>query len=616
MCGILGTINHSFDYPLLDLISHRGPDGHGLVRIEASPHNVILGHRRLAIVELSDLGAQPMSTPNGSHTLVFNGEIYNHMDLRASLSSISFKSHSDTETLLHAISVFGISIVRRLNGIFTLAIFDSTRKKLFLARDHYGVKPIYYSFRNDRFAFSSEIAPLRQIVGSEVDSAGLTQLLKVRFVPSPSTIYKDIYRLRPGHIVEVDLSKERLEYKEYPFVKTEDHEIESPRSFSDCVAGYEARFRAAVDRQLMSDVDVGVLLSGGIDSAMVASCAQQSSSEPIKAFTVGFSGVQTQGVDEIEHAKETADVLGLQHYTTRMNFGDFLREVRECVEIVEEPLATSSIVPMRFLAKLASKHVKVVLSGQGADELLGGYRRYQLELWRRYIPTVVAQFGSQILRLLRVRHAPLVRGLRTLEEEDDVLRTIAASAVFSDSEIFRLTGFSPGQEENAYRYAYELFECSKLNTSLERMMVLDSRLGLPDDLLLYTDKITMRESIECRVPMLDLDLTRYLESLPVQYRIRLFRSKIVHKTLAAKSLPRSIVDRRKLGFLSPTKHWFGQESVLEELLLDQGSAFANWIDVKEVDKIIRQHRNGHDRERQIFLLICLYYFFDRLVSTS
>lgn len=607
MCGILGTVNISFDRALLDLIRHRGPDAAGITTHTVGPHSVILGHRRLAIVDVSEHGAQPMASAEQRHHLIFNGEIYNHADIRDDYSDYRFNGHSDTETLLCGLARNGTAILPRLNGIFAFAFLDATAQKLYLVRDPFGVKPLYYRITGENASFSSELAPLRQLQPTAVDPDGLASLLSVRFSPSPHTMYSGIHKLRPGHVLEIDLDKEKLEWREQPYVSGFRGQGGLSVSFKDALSGYADHFESAVNRQLMSDVEIGVLLSGGVDSALVAALTQKAFDKPIKAFTVGFTGSESDDRDEIQAAAETATHLGMDHRTVRMGFDDFLSVLSECVAIVEEPLATTSIIPMHFLSKLAGNHVKVVLSGQGADELLGGYRRYQIELLRHFVPSAAARASLSVLDRIGSRNEPLVRGLRSLGIADSIRRFVSTYAVFSSDEIERLTGIRSTAAEEAFEYAANVLDAASLPSSAARMMAIDTRVGLADDLLLYTDKVSMRESLECRVPFLDHELVRYLESLPLKHRVRIGKTKIVHKAYAQTILPRRLIDRKKKGFLSPTNLWFRNERLLRSLLLDRSSRFADHFDLREVEAIIEEHQRGFDRERQIFLLLCLYY---------
>ena len=306
MCGILGSINLPFGEDLLDTIAHRGPDGFGIQQETCGKHLVRLGHRRLAIVDLSEAGAQPMSLAGGKKHLVFNGEIYNHMAIREALSGASFRGHSDTETVLRALDAFGLPAVERLNGIFGFAYLDQSANSLVLARDPFGVKPVYYTSTENTFAFSSELEPLRRLVPTEVDTQALGVLLKLRYCPSPMTLNKGIRRLRPGHLLEVDLGAARLTVRERPYIGRVEREA-SPVSFEEAVEEYGRLFEQAVARQLMSDVEVGVLLSGGVDSALVAACAQRQSSTPLKALPLGWDATPS---DEVDDARETVSCSG------------------------------------------------------------------------------------------------------------------------------------------------------------------------------------------------------------------------------------------------------------------------------------------------------------------
>jgi asparagine synthase (glutamine-hydrolysing) len=278
--------------------------------------------------------------------------------------------------------------------------------------------------------------------------------------------------------------------------------------------------------------------------------------------------------------------------------------------VVEEPLATDSVIPMFSLSALASRHVKVALSGQGADEAMGGYRRYQIELLRSFAPAFAIPLLRKGAAVMRLKNDAVIRGLESIGEPDDVRRFEATYGVFSGEEIVRLIGHDAGRAAERIRYFYELLECSRQRSSAQRMMSLDLRMNLADDLLLYTDKITMRHSIECRVPLLDLDLIRFVESLPCSYRLGIFRGKALHKEFAKRILPASIVNRKKKGFLLPTASWFKDTNVLKGILLNRSSRFSTYFDLGEVERVLNQHAAGLHRKRHIFLLLSLYYWME------
>lgn len=548
-----------------------------------------------------------METASQQHVIVFNGEIYNHSILRGGMREVPFSGHSDTETILHAIARRGIGAVRDFNGIFALAFLDRGQEKLYLARDPFGVKPLYYCQSGDTLVFSSEIKPVQALVRDEISPENLAELLRLRFSPSPDTLFKNIRKVRPGHVLEVDLKGPRLTMREYPFAAVP--QPGSSLSFEAAVSRYGELFEQAVERQLMSDVEVGVLLSGGVDSALVAAFAQKRSGRPLKAFTVGF--LDQDDSDEVADAAETAAYLGMDHHVTRIGFDDFLNTVKNCVGIVEEPVATTSVIPMFYLSELVSGHLKVVLSGQGADEYLGGYGRYQGEIYARLLPSFIVKCLQPLVSAAGVKNAQLLRGVNTLRNTDDQKRFLEAYSVFAPDEIKRLIGFDDLRSESRISYLYEVLGCSRMTEAVERMMSLDMRLNLADDLLLYTDKITMHHSIECRVPMLDLNLVRFVESLPYHYRVRLRRGKIIHKAFAQKALPASIIHRKKKGFQSPTRHWFSKDNVVRDILLDRSSRFSAYFDNAEVTRVLDEHAKGFNRDRHIFLLLSLYYWMER-----
>jgi len=604
MCGILGTINKTFNQDTLNLIGHRGPDASGIEQFNFENNKIILAQTRLAIVDLSDAGAQPMISACGNYAITFNGEIYNHLDLRKKLQEINFKGHSDTETILYYLIKFGIEGVKDFNGIFAFSFLDIKNKKQYIVRDHFGVKPVYYYFNDNELIFASEIRPIKQLIDTELNKDNLATLLRLRYIPSPNTLYNNIKKIKPGHFLEINLSEKEIIVTEKSFVQ------KLPKTISlsthETLTQYGTYLEQAVKRQLMSDVEVGILLSGGIDSAVVAAIAQKHSAKPLKAFTIGFEGLYNE--DEIAEAKETADLLGLEHFTKKISFKNFLDIFKETTRIIEEPLATTSVIPMYYLAQLASEQVKVVLTGQGADEPLGGYQRYQGEIISEKIPRSLIKTGGKIINKFGVKSEKFIRAANSLGEKDDVKRFLNVYSVFTQPEIQTLLNIKETQAENQIAYFYNLLNCRSKKHSVERMMAIDTRMNLADDLLLYTDKITMNFALECRVPMLDTELVKYIESLPYSERVLRGKTKIIHKEYAKKILPEQIINRPKKGFQSPTQTWFKQyNSEIKELLLSS-ELFAEVFNKKAVNEILNQHLQGYNREKQIFLLLSIYYW--------
>jgi len=606
MCGILGTINKAFNQETLELISHRGPDSSGIENFEIDNYNIILGHTRLSIVDLSEAGHQPMISNCGNYAITFNGEIYNHEDLRKKLPETKFKGHSDTETILYYLIKYGITAVKDFNGIFGFSFIDLQNKKQYIVRDHFGVKPVYYSYSNNELIFSSEIRPIKHLIDTNIEKENAATLLRLRYLPSPLTLYDKIKKIKPAHYLEINLSKEVLQITEKSFVKALPKTINISKT--NAITQYGKYIDNAIKRQLMSDVEVGILLSGGIDSAVVAAIAQKYSSKPLKAFTIGFEGQYNE--DEIDDAKETAEILGLEHYFTKITFSYFLDIFKETTRIIEEPLATTSVIPMYYLAKLASKYVKVVLTGQGADEPLGGYQRYQGEIISKNLPRPLIKVGGNIVNKLGLKSEKIKRAANSLGEKDDIRRFLNVYSVFTPNEINNLLNIKEKQAEKQIKYYYDTLNCKSKSHSVERMMAIDTRMNLSDDLLLYTDKITMNFALECRVPMLDIELINFIESLPYNLRVLRGKTKIVHKEYAKQLLPEQIINRKKKGFQSPTNIWFKEyNSEISDLLLNN-DVFIDIFNKNEVKKILNQHLQGYNREKQIFLLLGIYFWIE------
>jgi asparagine synthase (glutamine-hydrolysing) len=605
MCGIIGGVNQEIDISLLDMIKHRGPDRQDIYEDIRNQNSVWLGHARLSIVDLTEAGNQPMISECGNYILVFNGEIYNHLELRSELKFNTYRGHSDTETLLYYLIEKGKEGLNDLNGIFSFAFYDKRKRNLLLVRDRFGVKPLYYFIENDKIMFSSEIRPLKKILNPEIFLDGLSTLLQLRYIPSPFTLHRGIMKIRPGHYLEIDISDDRLMHNIVHYDIPEINPLNV--NFDEAVNLYEEYFCEAVKRQLMSDVDIGVFLSGGIDSAMVAYVASKFSSQKIKSFTVGYDS--NYNVNEIQKAAETAKYLNIEHNYFRMNGNNFFEIFEECVKIIEEPLATTSVIPMYYLSKLAADKVKVVLTGQGADEPLGGYGRYQGELIKMKYPDVFIKMITFFSKIMKIKNSQIIRGTNSLTIDNELDRFLNIYNIFTPKEIENLTGSKCILPKELLIYFYENLKCSKEDDSVSRMMSIDMRMNLADDLLLYTDKITMNFSLECRVPILDYELIKYLNNLPTHYKVRLKKTKIIHKAYAKNILPKEIIMRPKSSFSSPANVWFREKmDMIEDMLLSSSSPMSNFFNVQYIKNILSEHNIGYKHERKIFLLVSIYYW--------
>jgi len=614
MCGILGSINIGGTNSYLKEIKHRGPDSCGQQNFDVGEHKVSLLHHRLSIVDLSPAGHQPMSSLDGQAHIIFNGEIYNHLELKKELKSITFKGHSDTETILNYIKTKNIrGSVLKLNGIFGFAYLDLEEKKLFLVRDRFGVKPVYYHFENEQVLFSSEIRPLKSHLKPAINVGKALISQKMRFTPSPLTLYQGISKVEPGQIIEFDLNEKEIRMKKSYY-------LEKPKlggisgDFEKLSQEYGDLFEKAVQRQLMADVDVGILLSGGIDSALVASIARQKSSGSIKAFTIGFEGDHTE-LDEVEYAQETAHILGLEHYVKKIGFTDFLSVMAKAVHIVEEPIGTTSIIPMFFLSQLAASQVKVVLSGQGADEPLGGYNKYKALTKLQALKTLPIPFALiECFDFLYSKKEYIRRFITAVPPRNIVSSWLAFNAVSSDHELRALLNPSCSDKNMKALKEYQINiqkqwnERISADESLKNLFpYLDMHTSLADDLLMYTDKLTMNFGLECRVPILDNDLISFVQSLESSFKFNSNKGKIIHKHFAKNYLPSSIIERKKLNFRSPTEEWFRKYTGQIEEVFSQNDTFKEVFDYGKVKELLARHNHGQNLEKQIFLLLSLNY---------
>jgi asparagine synthase (glutamine-hydrolysing) len=617
MCGILGSVNFDNTSEYLNLIHHRGPDASGIQNFKIGEHIVSLLHRRLSIVDLSEAGNQPMASCDNRAHIIFNGEIYNHLELKKDLSQVSFKGHSDTETIVNYFRHFPIlESLFHLNGIFAFAFLDIQKKQLFLARDRFGVKPLYYYFDGTRLLFASEIRPIKSQIKPEINNGVALTAVKMRYSPSPLTIFNEIKKVEPGQLLSFDLSEKVIKMNKDYFVKTERLGTRKD-DLKKLVNIYGDLFEKAVERQLMADVDLGILLSGGVDSALVAAIAQKRTDKKLKSFTIGFEGEHRE-LDEISYARETADILGLDHYEQKINFPNFLTSIKKIVQVVEEPIATTSIIPMYFLSQLAASHVKVVLSGQGADEPLGGYNKY------RALPHLeTARFFKNLspaldkFNFVYKNREHLRRFLKAIQPKDKVSSWLEYNSISSLKDVAGLINSQKIQQVlNEIQHNQSLIRDIWKNRTPEKsklkdvFLYYDLRTSLADDLLMYTDKITMNFGLECRVPILDNDLIAFIESLNSRYKYNSAKGKIIHKAFAEEYLPSSIINRKKIGFKSPTESWFRENiDELENIFLDNPD-FLNLFNSNKVRELLNRHKKGENLEKQIFLLLSLNYLYN------
>jgi asparagine synthase (glutamine-hydrolysing) len=612
MCGICGIYafgGHADREQVLRMMSamrHRGPDGEGCF----VSGEIGLGHRRLSIIDLTG-GAQPITNEDGSLYVIFNGEIYNFIELREELLRHDhiFATKSDTEVILHAYEQWGKDCVSRFNGIFAFALWDANRKQLFLARDHLGVKPLYWTHLGNRFLFASEIKSLltETECPREVDLHALSQLFTLRSVPSPRTLFRGIQKLAPGHWMVVT----------HDGVRTERYWTWKPRirnnaSVADATTEYQELLEDAVRLQMRSDVPVGLFLSSGVDSSALLALMCQFSSNPVQTFTIGFE--DGEGSNETDDAREFAARYGADHHEFRVTADDYEAYSHRYLNDLEEPVAHESAAAFYFVSKIASSKVKVALSGQGADEPWAGYRRYvgvNLSSLYSRLPRVLARNVIRPLVLGYSQDEALRRGVESLDEPDLLARFIKIYSFFSASmkkQLFQpwvKAQVSPKGVEARTALSVLHRDVASLDP-LSQMLYLDTRTSLPDDLLMVGDKTAMANSLEARVPYLDYRLVEFVESLPANWKLRHFEGKYLHKRALQKWLPKELIYRKKKGFSNPLAKWLRtrMRDYTRECLLSPDSGVARYFDVAYIRSLLDLHDAGQvSLVRQIHLLL-------------
>ena len=604
MCGILGSVNKRFEKDTLDLIAHRGPDDSDIVHLDIGENAIHLGHVRLSIQDLSTAGHQPMYSANKRFIIIFNGEVYNHLELRKALKDIDFQGHSDTETIINYIAKYGIESVKEFNGIFGFSILDIEREKLYVVRDRFGVKPLYYYHNDKEFIFSSEMKPILKMVSNfQLDMSAVNEYLVLRYNPSPKTMVQNIKKVYPGEILEYDLKEHRLNKQSnindtlIPNIK-----IDKNRSEAYWVDAVSEKLEAAVERQMIGDVEVGSFLSGGIDSALITAIASKYSKHKIKTYCIGFNG--SAQFNEADDAKRSAEILGTEHYDVIADSSDYMRNLEESTNINEEPNGTENTFAQYEVSKLGAKYTKVILAGQGADEIFMGYGKYSAELKRdKYLPLI--KIAKQFKFLFSSpKYHKLQRALYSLTEEDVLNRFEKIYTVYQEDEKRRLLDSQFSNHQTGLSYFYNLMP-NELS-SLDKMSILDTYTSLSDELLMYGDKMTMATSIEMRVPFLDNDLVALAQKIPNQYKIKNGIHKYILKEVAKKYLPEEIINRPKKGFEMPSLEWFQGDlnDDIMQLLCSKDSLITKYINKSEIENIILRYKNRKEFDvRKIYLLM-------------
>lgn len=626
MCGIVGKLNLDGNQPvhrallrqMMDQIVHRGPDGEG----EYFSGPVGLGHRRLSIIGLES-GAQPMSNEDGTVWVVYNGEIYNFPELRTELEARghTFKSDTDTEVIVHLYEEVGADCVERLRGMFAFALWDERKQLLLLARDRVGIKPLYYINTGKALVFASEIKSLLvdPSIERRVNSLAIDRFLTYYYLPGDETLFEGIYKLDPGHYLTV--SNGRITKQQYWDL----HFPVSPRytNFDEAVEALQTLLRSTVKDHMISDVPVGVLLSGGVDSTGVLRYAVEQTDKQISTFTVGFA--KEDFADERPYARLAAEHYGTLHHEITINAKDFYDFLPKYVWHMEEPVCEPPAVALYCVSRLARESsVKVLLSGEGGDEAFGGYIKYRNLL---ALEGLKSAFGSARGSLRCMLAALGSVGWKGFEKYSRLVDRPLAQYYFSctatpDTPFNRLKqvlykkNFADSIRGPSDEPTQRLFKQSGDLPLLHQLLYVDTKTWLPDDLLVKADKMTMATSVELRVPLLDFQVLDFAASLPPHFKVQGRSTKRILKAALRDSVPPAILRRKKVGFPVPYDRWLRNElkEFVFETILDKSSALSAYFSDKGLLQLLQTHQRGEGGSQEVFSLLVLELWHQQFIK--
>jgi asparagine synthase (glutamine-hydrolysing) len=621
MCGICGQIQVAGEEPvnvetiqrMTRTMFHRGPDDEGYF----FDRSLGFGFRRLSIIDLSG-GHQPMSDADKTVWIVFNGEIYNYKELRTELEGYGhiFQTNSDTEVIIHGYKQWDTKVFGHLNGMFGAAIWDVRRRRLVIARDPMGIKLIYYRVADGKLSFGSEIRPVLAAgnSGTGVDPVALNLFLRFRYTPSPLTIFQNIRKLAPGTMLIVESGNCREE-RWYDF---------RPEPFSNPPSDREATeqlfelYRAAVKRHLLADVPVGVLLSGGLDSGLLLALMNEHGHD-WPAYTIGYG--KSFADDELVDAAETASLLRARHVQVHLDREEFEKSLPDIVRFLEEPVAASSIVPMYFVCLRARQDVKVALIGQGPDELFGGYTRHlgvQYGNYWRGIPKGLQSLAMSVVSKLP-RNETLKRGVLSLGVSDRLTRYQDVFSIVPAETVNGLFRNANGHFRGLVEFLEPLKPQMEKLDELGGFQLVEIRSSLPDELLMYADKLSMAHSLEARVPYLDRTVVEHAQRLNAHFKIRGAERKWLHRRVCEKFLPRPIMKRKKRGFaVNVVDDWFNLSASgkMTDLLLDEKSAMYTLLDPKAVKNLLDDHQSRRQDNHKLLFSLVVFEQWLRAASSS
>ncbi len=630
MCGICGITYFNRDKrvdegvlrAMRDSLLHRGPDSAGVY----IAGNIGLGHRRLSIIDLAS-GYQPVHNEDSTIWITFNGEIYNYKDLTVDLEAKGhrFYTKSDTEILVHLYEEYGEDMLSRINGMFAFCIWDQNKEEMFLARDRIGKKPLFYTINSDVFIFASEIKALLKYpsISREIDFLSVSKYLTYEYVPAPHSIFKEIKKLKPGHFMIMSISKKRLDIKKYWEIPLSDEAI-SFKSEDVLAEELVELLRDSVRLRLISDVPLGIFLSGGIDSSLITALASEMSHK-VKTFTICFND---KSFDESYYADRIASTFCTEHHSEVLDMTGAFTLLPRIIEYLDEPLGDPSIIPTFLLSQFTSQNVKVALGGDGGDELFAGYPTYQafkLIHYYNIFPKELRAFIHRIAAMLPVSHKnisfdfkikQLLRGAGVSQE----IMFFLWMGSFNEAEKKKL--FVPDiyetiKNENPFEDLFSYIKESNLQKNLERALFLSTKLYLQDDILVKVDRASMANSLEVRAPFLDYKFVEFAAKLPTSYKLNRLKTKYLLKRASSHILPKDIINRPKKGFGIPVAKWICKDMTgfFEEYLGEDRIRRDGIFDHVFIKELLNEHLTKEkDNRKLLWTLLIFQMWKDRWVD--
>lgn len=612
MCGIAGFIGTKRNWRedingMISALSHRGPDGSGIWQDNSG---IVLGHTRLAILDLSDNGNQPMVSDDGRFVLTFNGEIYNYKELRKELRDVvgyHFHGQSDTEVLLAAFDSYGIDkTLEKIIGMFGIALYDRQNKELFLARDRMGEKPLYYGNVKGSFVWASELSAICRFTGfeQEIDEKVLPVYFRHGYIPSPYSIYKGIYKLEPGNCMRVGIDGKTIrkwKYWDILSIASQNENVFAKISGEEALSIFEKMLRDSIRKQLRSDVPIGLYLSGGIDSCMIATIASQSVESIINTFSIGFT---EKKYDESHYSRRIAEYLGTRHEEWIVQKSDLIDVMPKMADIYQEPFADNSQLPSFLLSQMAKKKVTVVLSGDGGDELCYGYSRYS-ELTALHQEILNNNKGA-------MHYAGISKYKKSIYLRANGIEQMYRDYFLWGEEVQHICHCSTGKKSPIDAYPEGLMGCDENN-----LMLMDQIMYLPDDILTKVDRSGMAVSLENRIPLLDHILVEFMWKIPLNLKNNGAEQKFLFKKLLAKNLPSDLWDHEKKGFNIPMKELFADRKLREwvtDLLSPIKLKSEGYLDEFVVSKLWNDYEKKGAWKPQIWYIIVFENFLEEILK--